>query len=106
MTNGIPADQISTKSRATYIALGLFLGFLGIHNFYAGHTGRGVLGLLTGGLCGFGLGATPNAMANMKAVCGKNGYSSLPFVVVPLVGAIFVDILNVTLITLFLNFIG
>lgn len=62
--------------------------------------------VLTGGLCGFGLGATPNAMANMKAVCGKNGYSSLPFVVVPLVGAIFVDILNVTLITLFLNFIG
>lgn len=52
MTNGIPADQISTKSRSTYIALGLFLGFLGIHNFYAGHTGRAVLGLLTGGLCG------------------------------------------------------
>ena len=59
--------------------------------------------MLTGGVCGFGLGATPNAMANMKAVCSKHGYSSLPFIVVPLVGAIFVDILNVTVITVFLN---
>ena len=62
--------------------------------------------VLTGGVCGFGLGATPNAMANMKAVCSKHGYSSLPFIVVPLVGAIFVDIINVTVITVFLNVIG
>ena len=62
--------------------------------------------VLIGGLCGFGLGATPNAMANMEAVCTKHGYSTLPFVVVPLVGAIFVDIINVSVITVFLNLIG
>lgn len=62
--------------------------------------------VLTGGLCGFGLGATPNAMANMEAVCNRHGYSSLPFVVVPLVGAIFVDIINVSVITIFLNLVG
>lgn len=50
--SGITPDMISLKSRGTYIALGLFLGCLGIHNFYAGHTGRAVLGLFTGGLCG------------------------------------------------------
>lgn len=62
--------------------------------------------VLVSGLCGFGLGATPNAMANMDAVSSRHGYSSLPFVVVPLVGVIFVDIINVMVITLFLNFIG
>ena len=44
----------SDKSRVAYILLGLFLGLLGIHNFYAGHSGRGVaqllLTLLTGWL--------------------------------------------------------
>lgn len=32
----------SHRSRTTYILLGVFLGMLGIHNFYAGHTGRAV----------------------------------------------------------------
>ncbi len=44
----------SDKSRVAYILLGLFLGMLGIHNFYAGHSGRGIaqllLTLLTGWL--------------------------------------------------------
>lgn len=34
------------KSRAAYVLLGLFLGGLGIHNFYAGYTGRAVAQLL------------------------------------------------------------
>lgn len=59
--------------------------------------------VLVAGICGFGLGATPNAMANMEAVSGKHGYSTMPFLVVPLVGAIFVDTMNVFTITIFLN---
>jgi TM2 domain-containing membrane protein YozV len=43
------------KSRAAYVVLGIFLGGLGIHNFYAGHTGRGLAQLLlmifTGWMC-------------------------------------------------------
>jgi len=59
--------------------------------------------LLVSGLCGFGLGATPNAMANMSAVCSKYRYAVKPFIIVPLVGAMFVDIINTTVITIFLN---
>ena len=61
--------------------------------------------VLVSGLCGFGLGATPNAMANMSAVCYKYHYSAAPFVIVPIIGAMFVDIINTGIVTLFLNFI-
>lgn len=61
--------------------------------------------VLVSGLCGFGLGATPNAMANMSAVCNKYSYAVKPFIIVPLIGAMFVDIINTTIISLFLSFI-
>jgi len=61
--------------------------------------------VLVSGLCGFGLGATPNAMANMSAVCYKYHYAVNPFIIVPIVGAMFVDIINTGVITLFLNII-
>lgn len=57
------------------------------------------------GLCGFGLGATPNAMANMSAVCLKYRYATVPFIIIPIVGAMFVDLINTGIITLFLNLI-
>ena len=59
--------------------------------------------VLCAGLCGFGLGATPNAMANMSAVCFKYRYSVKPFLIIPIVGAVFTDLFNTGLITLFLN---
>lgn len=59
--------------------------------------------VLVSGLCGFGLGATPNAMANMSAVCFKYHYSVKPFIIVPVIGAMFVDIINTGVITFFLN---
>ena len=59
--------------------------------------------VLVSGLCGFGLGATPNAMANMSAVCLKYRYAVNPFIIVPVIGAMFVDIINTTVITVFLN---
>ena len=61
--------------------------------------------VLVGGLCGFGLGATPNAMANMTAVCSKHGYTSLPFIIVPVVGASVLDIMNILAISLFISFL-
>lgn len=61
--------------------------------------------VLVSGLCGFGLGATPNAMANMSAVCFKYRYAVNPFIIVPIIGAMFVDIINTTVVTLFLNLI-
>lgn len=59
--------------------------------------------VLCAGFCGFGLGATPNAMANMSAVCYKYRYTVKPFLIIPIVGAMFTDIINTALITLFLN---
>ena len=76
---------------------------------YAGVVAFKVLGrdydaaVLVSGLCGFGLGATPNAMANMSAVCFKYHYATAPFIIVPIVGAMFVDLINTGVITLFLN---
>lgn len=61
--------------------------------------------VLVGGLCGFGLGATPNAMANMSAICTKYRYTTMPFIVIPIIGAMFADIINIGIITLFLNLI-
>jgi len=59
--------------------------------------------VLCAGICGFGLGATPNAMANMSAVCYKYHYTVKPFLIVPIIGAMFADIINTAIITLFLN---
>ena len=59
--------------------------------------------VLCAGICGFGLGATPNAMANMSAVCYKYRYTVKPFLIVPIIGAMFADLINTGIITLFLN---
>lgn len=55
------------------------------------------------GNCGFGMGATPNAMANMQAMTSKYGYSKKAFFIVPLVGSLFIDFVNTTIITIFMN---
>ena len=59
--------------------------------------------VLCAGMCGFGLGATPNAMANMSAVCYKYRYTVKPFLIVPIIGAMFADLINTGIITIFLN---
>jgi ESS family glutamate:Na+ symporter len=50
--------------------------------------------VLAAGHCGFGLGATPTAIANMQAVTNRFGHSHLAFLIVPMVGAFFIDIAN------------
>jgi ESS family glutamate:Na+ symporter len=58
--------------------------------------------VLAAGHCGFGLGATPTAIANMQALTERFGPSHLAFLVVPMVGAFFIDIANAIVIKLFL----
>lgn len=53
--------------------------------------------------CGFGMGATPNAVANMDALTTKYGFAPTPYFVVPLVGCLFIDFVNSTIITIFIN---
>ncbi len=62
--------------------------------------------VLSAGHCGFGLGATPTAMVNMQAVTSRYGMSHLAFIIVPLCGAFLVDIVNLSVITFFLKFVG
>jgi len=59
--------------------------------------------VMAGGHCGFGLGATPNAVANMKALVENFGPAPRAFLVVPLAGAFLIDFVNALNITTFLN---
>lgn len=61
--------------------------------------------VMAGGHCGFGLGATPNAVANMKVLVERYGPAPRAFLVVPIVGAFLIDIMNAMNITAFLNFL-
>ena len=58
--------------------------------------------IIAGGHCGFGMGATPTAVANMEALTLRFGPSPQAFIVVPLMGAFFIDILNALVIQGFL----
>lgn len=60
--------------------------------------------IMAGGHCGFGLGATPTAVANMESLVSRFGPSPQAFLVVPLVGAFFIDITNALVIQLYLSF--
>ena len=61
--------------------------------------------IMTAGQCGFGLGAVPTAMANMQALDEKYGPSPSAFFIVPLVGSLFINLVNSVIITTFLNFL-
>lgn len=57
--------------------------------------------ILAAGHCGFGMGATPTAVANMQAVTDRYGPSYKAFLLVPIVGAFFVDLINATVLQIF-----
>ncbi|HET7464059.1 MAG TPA: sodium/glutamate symporter [Longimicrobium sp.] len=60
--------------------------------------------VITGGFCGFMLGITANAVANMEAMVERYGPAPRAFLVVPMVGAFFIDFTNSVVILTFLNF--
>ncbi|MBU5488157.1 sodium/glutamate symporter [Clostridium sp. MSJ-8] len=59
--------------------------------------------VLAAGTCGFGMGATPNAMANMQALCDKYVPSVKAYLIIPLIGSLFADFINSLVITFFIN---
>jgi ESS family glutamate:Na+ symporter len=59
-----------------------------------------------GGHCGFGLGATPNAVANMESLVERFGPAPRAFLVVPMVGAFFIDFTNALIITGYINLVA
>ena len=61
--------------------------------------------VITAGTCGFGMGATPNAMANMQAICDKFAPSIKAYILIPIVGSLFADFINSLVITFFINLV-
>jgi len=61
--------------------------------------------VMSSGLVGFSLGSTANAVSNMETVCAKYGPAPRAFLVVPIVGAFFVDFANALIITGFMNWV-
>lgn len=59
--------------------------------------------VLSAGHCGFGMGATPNGVANMTAVVTKYGPSPKAFFVLPIIGGLFIDFVNSFVILFFIN---
>lgn len=59
--------------------------------------------VMAAGMAGHGLGATPNAMANMGSVTEKYGPSPKAFLIVPLVGAFLIDLIGIPNIVWFMN---
>lgn len=59
--------------------------------------------VLSAGTCGFGMGATPNAMANMQAICDRYVPSVKTYLIIPLIGSLFADFINSLVITFFIN---
>lgn len=61
--------------------------------------------VLSAGTCGFGMGATPNAMANMQAITDQFGPSVKAFIIIPIIGSMMADFINSLTITFFINMI-
>ena len=61
--------------------------------------------VMSTGHCGFGLGATPNAMANMETFTTANGPSVKAFFIIPIVGSLFIDFINAGVIQTFATWI-
>ena len=61
--------------------------------------------VLSAGHCGFGLGATPTAVANMQSIIQSFGPLHKAFLIVPMVGAFFVDIINALILSGFVEFL-
>lgn len=59
--------------------------------------------ILAAGTCGFGMGATPNAMANMQVLCEKYAPSVKAYLLIPLIGSLFADFINSLVIAFFIN---
>ena len=80
------------------IAMGLYAVFVTFRIMGSNYDAA----VLAAGHCGFGLGATPTAIANMQAVTDRSGPSPLAFLIVPMISAFFIDLANAMVIKLYL----
>ena len=81
------------------VFMGLFTYFV-VYNVMGRNYDAAVL---SSGTCGFGMGATPNAMANMQVLTEKFAPSVKAYILVPIIGSMFADFLNSLCVTFFIN---
>ncbi len=93
----VPALIILTIQVFVTLAFAVFVTFVVMGRDYEA-------AITTSGHIGFGLGITPNAVANMEALTRRYADAPRSFLVVPIVGAFFIDFTNAVIITIFLNF--
>jgi ESS family glutamate:Na+ symporter len=62
--------------------------------------------VMASGFCGFGLGATPTAIANMNALVERFGPAPRAYLVVPMVGCFFIDFTNMLIVTTYINMVA
>lgn len=86
---------------AQTITMALYAAFVTFHVMGRNYDAA----VLAAGHCGFGMGATPTAVANMQAITNMYGASHKAFLIVPLCGAFFVDLINATVIQVILKFV-
>ncbi len=84
------------------VILGLFCYFVTFRAMGSNYDAA----VIAGGHCGFGLGATPTAVMNMGSLVSRFGPSPQAFMVVPIVGAFFIDIVNLIILQTYISFIG
>jgi len=90
------------------IILGVQIAFMALFAYFVTYRVMGRdydAAVMAGGHCGFGLGATSNAMATMEVLVARHGAAPGAFLVIPLVGAILIDFTNALNITLFINLV-
>ncbi len=100
--------QLAELAVPLIILLAVQTVFMGLYAFFAvfyllGHDYDAAV--ISAGICGLGLGATPTAMANMQSICRRYGPSVKAFLIVPIVGGVILDLLNSILITFFINIV-
>lgn len=100
--------QLAELALPLLILLGVQLILIAIFTYFIvfnvmGHDYDAVV--LSAGTCGFGMGATPNAMANMQAICDRYAPSIKAYLLIPLIGSLFADFINSLVITFFINLV-
>ena len=83
------------------VALALFAYYLTFKLMGKNYDGA----VMVGGHCGFGMGATPTAVMNMSSLVSRYGPSPQAFMVVPIVGAFFIDIVNLIILQSYIAFL-
>lgn len=100
--------QLADLALPLFILLGAQTVFMALFSYFVifNVMGRNYdAAVLSAGTCGFGMGATPNAMANMQALTDKFVPSVQAYILVPIVGSMFADFINSLVVTFFINIV-